>query len=65
MKKIATIFILLAFPYVLFSQCVTQLTNDTLIKCGSQTSLHLQLPWRSITSNVTNHLNDIYFASNT
>lgn len=65
MKKIVAIFILFLLPYIAFSQCVAQLTNDTVIKCGTQTSLHLQLPWRSINSNVSSHLNDLFFTNNT
>ena len=61
MKKIVVVFVLFVFPYISFSQCVAQLSNDTLIKCGTQTSLHFQLPWRTINSNVTTHLNDVFF----
>ncbi|HPS72535.1 MAG TPA: YCF48-related protein, partial [Bacteroidales bacterium] len=65
MKKIVVIFILFVLPYIAFSQCVAQLPNDTVIKCGTQTSLHIQLPWRTINSNVTTHLNDLFFTNDT
>ena len=64
MKRIVLFFIALLLSYNAVSQCVMQLSADTSIKCGTQSVIHLQLPWRSISSNVSTHLNDLYFTSN-
>lgn len=61
MKKLIPFFIALLLSYNASSQCVTQLSADTAIKCGTQSILHLKLPWRSIPSNITTHLNDVHF----
>jgi len=49
--------------YCAESQCVMQLSADTAIKCGTQSIIQLKLPWRTISSNVSTHLNDVYFTS--
>lgn len=64
MKKLIPFFIALLLSYSASSQCVMQLSSDTSIKCGIQSILHLKLPWRTITSNVSTHLNDLYFTNN-
>lgn len=64
MKRIILFFIALLLSYSAVSQCVMQLSADTSIKCGTQSVIHLKLPWRSIPSNVSTHLNDLYFTNN-
>jgi len=63
MKKFLLFFIAVCISYSSVGQCVAQFSNDTILSCGRQTSINLQLPWRSITGSVTSHLNDSYFTS--